>query len=391
MVQKLTKTDIESLPVPAKGTQAHAAGESVYLEVDHKGNRRWILRTAVYGHRTRRGLGSYPAVSLGDAKKAAARMKRDLHQGRLEVQTREVVQAEKRGDIPTFAQAAQRVITAKRPEWKSWRHGAQWANTLNTYAVPVLGDKPVDEITPLDVADALEPIWREKRETASRVRQRIEAVMEWATAARYITVNPAGRKTMEALLGKPKVKVNHHRALPYAEVPAALHKVELSTANPLTRLAFRFLVLTAARSGEVRGADWTEIHWDTRTWEIPADRMKAEKAHRVPLSDQALAILRDAWELTGGEGLVFPAPKGGAISDMTLLGVCRRLELDCVVHGFRSSFGDWAEEKARARAVVVDLALAHVNSDATRAAYVRTDSFEERAELMQDWANFCAG
>ncbi len=393
MVQELTKASIEMLPVPDTGTRSHAAGDSLYLEIDSRGNRRWILRTSVYGRRTRRGLGSYPAVSLTDAKRAAARVKRDLQRGRLEVRTR----LEIRRDVPTFAQAAERTIAKLRPDWKSAKHAAQWSSTLDRYAMPdpekrpnSLRDRLVDEITPLNVADVLEPIWRTRRETASRLRQRIEAVMEWAVAAGYITQNPASRKTINTLLGKPKAKVNHFKALHYSKVPAALHKVRLSTAYPLTKLAFEFMVLTAARSGEVREAIWGEIDFESATWTVPAERMKAAKEHRIPLSGMALAILRDAWELTGGEGLVFPAPKGGVMSDMTLLGVCRRLELDCVVHGFRSSFADWTEEQAHGREVLRELALAHVNDDKTKAAYVRTDLFEQRRGLMQAWADFCS-
>ena len=390
MVQEeLTKATIAGLPTPAKGTQAYAAGDSLYLEVDSKGNRRWILRTSVYGRRTRRGLGSWPDVSPSDAKKAAARMVRDLQRGRLTVQT----QQERRGvDVPTFAQAMERVIASKRPEWKNWKHAGQWRSTLQTYAVPVLGDKTVDQIGPVDVAAVLEPIWREKRETASRVRQRVEAVMHWAVAAGYIVVNPAGRETMKALLGKPVVKVIHHRALPYGEVPAALRKVELSTSYALTKLALRLLALTATRSGEVRGMRWAEVDWESATWEIPADRMKAGEAHRVPMSDQVEALLREAWEYSGGGELVFPAPRSGDVmSDMVFTQLLRRLEIPAVPHGFRSSFRVWAAEKSGAPWAVCEAALAHRVGNATELAYMRSDLLEERRGLMEQWADFCTG
>ena len=337
---------------------SHSDGGGLELRVSAEGARRWVVRLKVAGKMTTRGLGSFPAVSLADARKSAAVAVREAKDAAL------ADAPEPEPDVPTFWAAASRYIEANRPTWSNEKHANQWRNTLWSYAYPVIGSKPVDRVTSADVMDILEPVWLGKRETASRVRQRIEAVLDWCHARGYRPAdNPAGRHLLKVL---PRVKQakDHHRALPYAEVPRALHRIRLSTAKELTKLAFEFLTLTAARSGEVRGAGWSEIDWETATWTVPAERMKARREHRVPLSRQAMGVLRDAWELSGPDGLVFPAPKGGLMSDMTLLGVLRRLEIDAVPHGFRSSFRDWAAEQSGAPWAVCESALAHSASAA---------------------------
>ena len=363
-------------------TGSHADGGGLELRVETKGARRWVVRLKVAGKMTTRGLGSFPAVSLADARKSAATAVREAKESAPEPEPESK-------PVPTFGRAAREYIGANSPTWSNAKHAAQWRNTLARYADPVIGDLPVDEITTADVLAVLTPIWLEKRETASRVRQRLEKVFDWSIVHGHREkANPA---TKAILVGLPKVKQVkvHHRALPYQDVAAALRKIGLCTAYPATKLAFRFLVLAAARSGEVRGADWSEIDWDQRMWTVPASRMKAGSQHRVPLSDQALAVLGDAWELSGGEGLVFPAPKGGAMSDMTFTGLLRRLKVDCVPHGMRSSFRDWCAETGVARDLA-EASLAHsLGATTTESAYLRSDMAEPRRGVMQAWAEFC--
>ena len=362
----------------------YADGAGLGLKIDNRGNRRWVWRGQVGGRAAMRGLGSYPAVSLQQARKAAT----------------ELVEGAKAGlvaepvpppppKVPTFAEAAKAVIELRRPTWTNRRHAAQWERTLNIYANPALGDKPVDEITGADVLDVLEPVWTSKTETATRLRQRMETVFDWCVGHGHRQDNPAGRHILKILPSTKRMK-KHHTALPYADVPAALRKVGLSTCYPLTKLAFRLLVLTATRSGEVRNADWSEIDWECATWVIPAERMKAGKEHRIPLSDQAMAVLQDARGFSGAEGLVFPAPRSGkALSDMALTQLMRRLEIPSTVHGFRSSFRDWAAEQSGASWSVCETALAHTIGSSTEQAYMRSDLFDKRRELMQQWSGFC--
>ena len=292
-------------------------------------------------------------------------------------------------DIPTFRRAARDYINANAAGWSNPKHRQQWTNTLSHYAEPIIGDKSVDEISTGDVLAVLTPIWNSKRETASRVRQRMEKIFDWAIVHNHRErANPA---TKAILVGLPKVKQvkEHHRALPYGEVPAALRRVELSTAYPATKLGFRFLVLTAARSGEVRGADWKEIDWDAHMWTVPAERMKSNRPHRVPLSGQAMGVLRDAWTLGSREGLIFPAKEGGQLSNMVFTSLLRRLEADCVPHGFRSSFRDWCAETGVERDLA-ETALSHLlGVNTVENAYARSDMAEQRRGLMQTWADYC--
>ena len=229
--------------------------------------------------------------------------------------------------VPTFAQAALQVIELRRPTWSNPKHAAQWTATLKTYAFPVIGNLSVDSITAADALAVLEPIWTAKPETASRVRQRMETVLDWAVAQGWRLDNPAGRSLLKVLPAAKRLK-KHHASLPYEQVPAALDLVRESNANVMTKLAFEFLVLTAARSGEVRKAEWNELDWSRLSWEIPAIRMKARRPHRVPLSTKSVEVLMAAWEVSGPDGLIFPAGPGDkAASDMTFTALLRRLDI----------------------------------------------------------------
>ena len=283
------------------------------------------------------------------------------------------------------------MIELHRPTWSNSKHAAQWRSTLETYAFPLIGDKAVDAVTSADAMEVLTPIWTTKPETASRVRQRMETVMDWAVAQDYRPDNPAGRSLLKVLPKTQRLK-EHHRALPYAEVPGVVRRVRESTAGQSTKLSFEFLVLTAARSGEVRGAEWDEIDWGSATWEVPAARMKARRPHRVPLSGRALEILREALELDDGLRLVFPAARGGRpASAMTFTALLRRLEIPAVPHGFRSSFRDWVIEQTSTPWAVAEAALAHNVGNSTEAAYMRSDLFDRRRSLMDAWAAYVSG
>ena len=291
--------------------------------------------------------------------------------------------------VPTFEKANEIVVAIHAKHWKSGRTEGQWRASMRDYVLPRLARKRVDAVTTADVMAVLLPIWSTKRVTAGRVRQRIGAVMKWAVAQGYRDDNPAG-DAISAALPKAAVRQQHMRALPHAEVGGALARVRGSGAYPGAMLAFEFLVLAAARSGEVRNARWEQIDRDGAVWTIPAERMKAGREHRVPLSPRALEVLDGAAELFDGQGLVFPSPTGRVLNHAALTNLLHGLGIDAVAHGFRSSFRDWAAECTDAPREVCELALAHVNSDRVEAAYRRSDLFDRRRVLMNDWAAYVA-
>ena len=352
------------------------------LRVIPTGGKQWIWRGTIHGKRLDLGLGGWPYVSLSEARQAAFDYRklarsggdpRSLRSGR---------------DVPTFADAAKTVIGIHKPGWKDGgKTAAQWQASLRDYAMPRLGKMRVSDISTSDVMAVLLPIWNEKRETARRVRQRIGAIMKWAVAQGHRPDNPAG-DAIGAALPKNGVAKKHHRALPHAEVGAAITTVRASRANWATVAAIEFLILTAARSGEVRKARWVEVDFGTATWTVPADRMKMQREHRVPLSRRALQILVEARKMADGSGLIFPSVTGRSMSDNTLSKLIREQGIRAVVHGFRSSFRDWCAECSNAPREVCELALAHVNADRVEAAYMRSDLFERRRELMQSWADY---
>ena len=301
------------------------------------------------------------------------------------------VVAEKRREVPTLREAAERIIELNRANWTATNTERVWRGRLESYVFPKLSQRPVDSITVQDVLRILTPLWTTKAETGRRVRYILRQVFNWAAANGYRTDNPAGEIVNGALPRQPQVKAQR-RALHYSEVPAALNTVTESTAFDMSKLCFKFLVLTAARSGEVRGATWDEIDMQAKTWTIPAHRMKARQEHRVPLSTQAIEVLQQAKRLDDGSGLVFPSPirRGRMLSDMALLKVLRDNNLadQCTPHGFRSSFRSWSLERTDCPWAVAEAALAHRLGNPVEAVYVRGDLFERRRELMEDWARF---
>ncbi len=362
-----------------------SGGLSLLVQHTSRGHlaKSWAQRISLDGRQRNLGLGSWPHVTLAEAREKCALNLAARRRG-------ELVTGRKR-TVPTFEEALEKVIAVHRAGWKDGsRQEELWRATLRDYAIPKLGGRPVHRITTSDVMEVLTPIWNEKRVTARRVRHRISAVMRWAVAKGYREDNPAG-EAIGAALPKNGVQVRHLPALPYAEVAGAIEKVRGSGAYPATVQAFEFLVLTACRSGEVRGALWKEIDLEAREWRVPAERMKTKREHRVPLSTGALAVLRQARGLSDGSGLVFPSARNRLLPEVAMPAMVRKLGIGAVPHGFRSSFRDWAAECSDAPREVCELALAHVNTNAIEAAYRRTDMFERRRALMEQWAAFVAG
>ena len=381
--KRLSATFVNTVNVPGRyGDGRGGHGLSLLVKEASTGgaSKSWAQRIHLDGRAANVGLGAYPVVTLARARQKALANARIVSEGR--------DPRDRTSRAPTFEQAVETVITIHAENWKGGgKSAAQWRASLRDYAVPKIGAKHVDRISTADVMDVLLPIWSTKRETSRRVRQRIGAVMKWAVAQGYRDDNPAG-DAISAVLPKNSVRRQHQRALPHAEVAEALQRVRASRAHRATALAFEFLVLTACRSGEVRGARWDEVNDNTATWTVPPERMNAKLEHRVPLSGRAVAVLDEARELADKSGLVFPSPTGRVLRDSTLSKLLRELGIGAVPHGFRSSFRDWAAERTDVPREVCELALAHVNSDRAGAAYRRIDLFERRRGLMAAWAAY---
>ena len=379
---KLTAAKVKTISKPGM----HGDGAGLYLRVAAGGSINWIQRITIDGKRRDVGLGGYPTVSLARARELAQANRSAVAEGR------DPLAEKRKAKVPTFREAALQTHRMHKPRWRPGRHVDAWLGALERHAHPVIGDLPVDRIGREDVLRVLTPIWTAKPEAARRVRQRVRAVLRWAQAHGFVEHNMAGEVIDGALPSMPAFR-EHYRALPYAEVADAIETVEASGASMTAKAALRFLILTAARSGEVRGARWHELDMDAREWRIPARRMKTGIEHRVPLGDDALAILDRVRALDDGSGLVFPSPvkPGCPMSDMTLTKVLRTIGLAdrATVHGFRSSFRDWCAETGKPRELA-EAALAHVVGG-VEGAYFRSDLFEQRRRLMADWARFLGG
>lgn len=375
----------------------HAAGgvPGLHLRVDPYGSRHWVLRIVIGKKRRDVGLGGYPSVSLAHARERAREAREQVWRGIDPVEERRAAVAAlvAAQSALTFDEAAKRFLANKVAEFRNDKHAAQWKSTLKTYASPIIGAMPVDQVGLTDITDILTPIWITKTETAKRVRGRIEAVLDWATVTGHRQGdNPARWKgNLDSVMASPNkvAKKQHFAALPYTDVPAFL--IDLRQREGMAARALEFTILTAARSGETRGATWREIDLDAGIWTIPGERMKAGKEHRVPLTNAALSILRalPRMEPDNPDSAVFFAPRGGSLSDMTLTAVLRRMKVDATVHGFRSTFRDWAADQTSFPREVAEQALAHT-LQGVEAAYRRSDLFEKRRNLMDAWASYCA-
>ena len=391
---KLNAAKMRTLTKPG----AHGDGAGLYLQVRGPHNRSWLYRFKLYGKGHLMGLGTDRDVSLAEARDAAAAARKMVRQGINPIDQRRTARAENAAHVGlTFNEVADAYITAHEPSWRNAKHRQQWRNTLDTYAGPILGKLPVAQVDVGAVMSVLEPLWRGKTETASRLRGRIESVLDYAAARGWRSgENPARwRGHLDNLLpARSKVaKVEHHSALPWREIGAFM--IALAEEEGVSALALRFAILTAARTGEVIGARWSEIDMQAAVWTVPARRMKASREHRVPLSDSAMALLRETSKLRAdlkADGFVFPGGKSGKpLSGMALLMLLRRMGRgDLTAHGFRSTFRDWCAEATNCLREVAEAALAHTLKDKTEAAYQRGDLMEKRRRLMADWAVFCA-
>lgn len=386
----LKASQVESL-----GAGIYNDGGNLILRVRKTGARSWIFRCKSHGKVIERGIGPASsskggARSLAQARDIAAKMRSALAEGK---DPATILSPTRTTGTPTFKAFALELIEAKRSGWRNAKHVQQWENTLEEYAYPTLGGKNPADVTLADVKAILQPMWATKTETATRLRQRIEAVLDYAAVCEeaHGRYNPARwRGNLDKLLPSPR-KVTprvHHAAAPYASVPDIMK--ELRSVEAMSAYCLRFSILTAARSGEVRGAVWDEFNIEARTWTVPAARMKAGRVHRVPLCDEAIIILKKMAEWRrGDEPRVFPGASGGILSDVAINKTLHAIAPGVTAHGFRSSFREWGAETTAFPSAALELALAHVNKDKVEEAYQRSDLFGRRIELMETWGRFC--
>jgi integrase len=397
VAREISKLDTLSVKA-AKKPGLYGDGAGLYLHVGPTGGKSWIFRYMLNGKARQMGLGPVHTVTLAQARQRATDQRRvkldgvDPLDAKQEART---AAALAKARAVTFKQCAVKYIASNKVGWRNEKHGAQWGATLAAYAYPIIGELPVGAIETGHITQILEPIWSTKSETASRVRGRIEAVLDYARTHSWRTgENPARWKGhLENVLPKlSKVRaVEHHAALPWKEIAGFVQRLQKE--EGVAVLALRFAIMTAARTGEVIGARWDEIDTKAALWTVPGDRMKAGREHRVPLTQAALDVLAAA-RAAGGDDAVFVFPGGKAgkpLSNMAMLALLRRMERpDLTTHGFRSTFRDWAAETGQANDIA-EAALAHTLGDKTVAAYQRGDLLERRRQLMADWAAHCAG
>ena len=384
---------------PKFATHTNAPGRyydthpGLHLWVKSPKQKYWIFRSSLGGKRTDLSLGAFPSVGVADARRRASELAAQVQGGidpRAERRRVKADQESAKVELATFDSFARDFIATKSPEWRNDKHAQQWVNTITTYASPVIGTKTLDAITTEDILKILNPIWRTKTETATRVRGRLEAIFSAAKAMKLRGgENPAQWKGHLAyLLPQPEKisKVEHFRALPYTQVPAFV--VSLHARTAMAALSLEFLILTAARSGEVLFAKREEVQ-DT-CWTIPGDRMKAGREHRVPLCPRALALIAKAKELNPDSEYLFSLTKR-PMSNMVMTQLLRRMDAGVTAHGFRSSFRDWVSEETQHSREVAEMALAHTIDNKVESAYRRGNLFEKRRKLMQDWEDYCLG
>ena len=389
---KLTKARVKSLVKPGR----YPDGRGLYLRVAAGGSKQWVQRIVILGRRRDLGLGGYEDMPLEEVRALAAHNRKLARVYKMDPTT-----SPSMGPGPiafgpvtptpkalTFRQCSEQAYKEKAPHWKTRQQGENWIGSLRNYAFPILGDLPVNQITGQDVLKCLKPIWHTKPDRARTIRQRVRTVLGFALAHGWVSSNAAGDGIDGAL---PKVRnggVKNYKALPYGEVAGALKAVDGSRSSDAVKLCFRWTVLTAARPGEAVAAKWSEIDLERKEWRLDAFKMKANKEHRVPLSDAAMEVLRQAQALRDKSGLLFPSPRGRELSNATLNKVMKSIGLHdrAKVHGFRSSFRDWCAETGKARELA-EAALAHVVGG-VEGAYFRSDLFEQRRTLMQAWAAY---
>ena len=376
----LSATFVKTVKQPGRyGDGRGSFGLSLLVKQGSTGrvSKSWTQRVLIAGKYTSLGLGSYPRTTLAEARERALANRRELDQGK-DPRKPEAI-------MPTFASALDSVIAIHAPNWRNPKTARQWRSSLETHAAPLMG-MSVSEVSTADIMACMAAM-AGKKDIAVKIRQRVGLVMKWAIAQGFRPDNPTG-DTLTAAMPKSGQRTEHHRALPFADVAAALTTIRGTDAWPATKLAFKFLTLTACRSGEVRLAEWAEVDLAGQVWTIPGDKMKTGRNHRIPLSNQAMAVLRQAEELADDSKLIFPSVRGKALSDATISKLVRENGIACVPHGMRTSFRMWAAESTDVPREVCEFALAHVVGSAAEQAYQRSDLFERRRELMTLWADF---
>jgi integrase len=384
IAKPLTAMEVKQLNKPGLHSVGTVAGLS--LVIKPTGAKSWILRVKFGDQRSDLGLGAYPEVTLAVAHEKARQKKELIRQGINPLHEQKTL---KQAVLWTFKRCAEVYIESHKAEWTNAKHEAQWPSTLKKYVYPVFGDKPVKDVSQKDVLSVVQAEWLTKNVSMRRVLNRIESVLGWAAAMGYRNKeNPATWKNnLDHLLAEPKkfVKKTHFKALSYNDMAALMKR--LKSVEGFSARCLEFAILTASRSGEVRGCTWSEIDLEAAEWSISPERMKGKRPHRIPLSTQALELLAGLPRIEGSD-LVFPGRGQGQLSDMSLNAVLRRLEVPAVQHGFRSTFTDWAAEKTNHPSEVREMALAHAISNDTEASYRRGDLFDKRRALMNDWADY---
>ena len=371
-------------------------GGGLYLQVSPAGTKSWLFRYRLHSRMREMGLGSFKDFSLAEARERA-RLQRQLVADKIDPIEQRDARSQAAKEVAaqeiSFEECARNYHEQEAVHWKNPKHRDQWINTLRDYAFDKIGNRKVHTVGKTEILAVLTPIWKTKPETASRVRQRMRAVLEWAAAKDLYPNYPHGIWDQIAkALGKRDSERTHHAACPYAEVSKLITAVKASNSQDIEKLAFEFTILTAARSGETRGAKWSEIKWDDRLWVIPDSRMKAKKEHRVPLTTRCLEILHQAQELTKRLPLIFCHPNTKKpFSDAIFTSLLHKgLDVPYTMHGFRSSFRDWGSEKTNHPRELLEVSLAHLPGDQTEQAYWRLDMIERRMALMEEWAKFAA-
>jgi integrase len=388
---KLSAKKIEHL----KKVGYHPDGDNLYFQVTSSNAKSWIFRFSFDGKRREMGIGSYPEITLEKARESAIELRRLVKAGTDPIELRKADQAAKRAErnnAVTFAYCAKQYIESHRHGWKNVKHAQQWENTLEQYAYPIIGETIIKDVDTALIMRVLQPIWLAKNETAGRLRGRLENILDWAAVQGFRAVeNPARWKGhLDNLLASPgKVqKNNHFKALPYSEINPLM--LALRANGSVSAKALEFLILTAAHTGEIIGAKWDEIDFDNQLWIVPADRMKAKREHRVPLSSRAIEIVREMQALKTNDAIFPGRSKGGFLSNAAMDKLLQQtLGIDATVHGMRSTFRDWASERTAYPHEVCEMALAHTIRNQAEAAYRRGDLIEKRRNLMEDWLRFC--
>ena len=389
---QLTSAGVRALTAEDAGT--HTDGDTLTLRVEKTGSKRWVQRITIDGTQRNMGLGGYPTIGLADARKKARLNVLVVQEGRNPIDEKRKARREaiERAGVMTFWEIAQEVIEKNSEGWTDPKAKTDWTNTLLRYAVPVIGNKRPRDIMASDIQKMLLPIWINKKDTANKVLHRVRATFEYAITMKWCEANPADQRILTILPKRRRGEDKHFRSMPQADLPAALVAIKESIADHSSKLAIEFLALTAARSGEVRKATWSEINLASRTWTVPATRMKARKEHRVPLTDRAVEILEEAAPLTHDCDLVFPNTRiMRPYSDSTFSKLFRELEIPAVPHGMRSCFKNWTrDDLPNPDHVMAEIALAHEVGSAMEKVYGTSDMFEKRRVMMQEWADFLA-